>query len=411
MMGTVDLATPRSGVTFVLALVVALAAFRYGHDVVKLAVEAPFIDFGTFYTYTSALLVRADPFDPPQLARIGALLTVRHSGTPPTFTPPGYLLFVPFTAMPYRGASLTWLALGQGFLLVALLVWRRCVVPAWVFAFAGVFVMLTYQPIFEDIALGNVNLILLLLVTLGVVGHAGGKSVVAAALPLSWAVHLKPHYVLLIPFLYWVGSPLAAALTLVLAGTWFGLAVVVFGYGWIGGYVQFLSGSWRWVHSWAKNISPHAILHRLFRSDGPSVPIEVLALAVVLVIIFGVMRVTRGAAEQGKEAMLAAWAVGLAALPLVSPLMEEHHLVVLLIPLLFVIARADRLRTWSEMVFVIAAAVLLGSRYSIEAFPKFSGGLLSLAYGGKALGAAALAIVAGRLAHRIPGGEGSGPRR
>jgi len=386
----------RTGVTFALALIVALAVFRYGHDIVKLAVEAPFIDFGTFYTYTSALLGSANPFDPAELARVDATLGVRHSATPPTFTPPGYLLFVPFTAIPYRAANLAWLALGQGFLLAALLVLRRCVVPAPILGLTGLFVVSMYQPIYEDVALGNLNLTMLVLVVLGMAAHVG-RNPVAAALPLSLAVHLKPPYVLLIPFLYWVGSPVVATLTLVLAGAWFGLAVAVFGYQWIGGYVQFLTSSWRWVHSWAKNLSPHAILHRLFGSDGPSVPVEVVSLALALAVALGVMRVTRAAARQGTESALGGWAVALAALPLVSPLTEEHHLVVLLIPLLFVLARADRLRTRSEIALVILAAVLLGSRYSVEAFPAFSRGPASLAYAGKALGAGALAIVAARL--------------
>lgn len=85
----------RSRLRLALLLVIALASFRYGHEVLRLALDAPFIDYGNLYTYTTAIRTGADPYDPTQLAGIDAVLRVRHASVPPTFGPAGYLVLAP----------------------------------------------------------------------------------------------------------------------------------------------------------------------------------------------------------------------------------------------------------------------------------------------------------------------------
>ena len=84
---------------------------------------------------------------------------------------------------------------------------------------------------------------------------------------------------------------------------------------------------------------------------------------------------------------------------LLSPLTEEHHLVVLLLPLtLLVLDRTDpplRPRDWAML---IASILLLGSRYSFERFPSFHRGILSILMTGKLLGVIVLIwVLWGRL--------------
>jgi hypothetical protein len=294
-----------------------------------------------------------------------------------------------------------WLVVSQAALAAAGVLWYRHLRPPAAPALLGLFVILSYQPILEDIALGNLNQLVLLLVSLACLAHVRGHPV-AAAVALSWAVNLKPPYVLLIPFLFWIGSRGTAALALAFAAAWAALGLAVFGTYWLAGYARFLTVGSGPLHGWSKNLSPHALLHRLLRIDGPHLLVEALAIALALAIIGGVMRATRGAAGN-REVRLAAWATAVASLPLVSPLTEEVHLVVLLIPLLVVLFRIEQLPGPRDAVLVIVATLLLASRYSVESFPAFAGGPASLASGGKALGAAALALVAARLAGRGAG--------
>ena len=84
-----------------------------------------------------------------------------------------------------------------------------------------------------------------------------------------------------------------------------------------------------------------------------------------------------------------AWSVGLCAMLLVSPLTEEHHLVVLLFPLLRLLCADVPLRA-GEIPLALGAVIMLGSRYSLDRFPMLHEGPLSLLTAGKLLGIVAL---------------------
>ena len=94
-----------------------------------------------------------------------------------------------------------------------------------------------------------------------------------------------------------------------------------------------------------------------------------------------------------------AWGLGLCAMLLLAPLTEEHHLVVLLLPLtLLVLDRADQPLRPREMAVLVASILLLGGRYSLEQFPAFRQGILSLLTTGKLLGVIGLMwVLASRL--------------
>lgn len=389
-----------STVRLVAALVTGLAAFRYGHDVVKLIIAAPTIDFTMIYGFARAFLAGVDPFTADGLRWVDGLLGVQRAGTPATFPPAGYLIFLPIVWLPLWLARLAWLLSGQACLVLALTLLHRRLAPDVVLAMAGLFVVLTYQPIFEDTALGTVNLLLLALITLALLGHARG-SVIGTALPLSLAAVLKLPYIGLIPLVWWLGSPSTAALAVGLALTWSVFAALVFGTGWFGAYWAFLSVGSAPLHAWPRNLSPHAVLHRLVGVEQPDFRIEAMAIVVAFIVVAVVAVVTRDAGRD-REARIAAWALALAALPLATPLAEENQLVVQLIPLLYALAQAPRLRTTGERLALLAAILLLASRYSLEDFAMFSHGILSLAQTGKIVGLALLAALIARLIGRRP---------
>jgi uncharacterized membrane protein len=82
-------------------------------------------------------------------------------------------------------------------------------------------------------------------------------------------------------------------------------------------------------------------------------------------------------------------------------LTEEHHLVVLLLPLtLLLLAEPVSARRSLEVGALAVSIVLLGSRYSFERFELFHQGLLSLLTTGKLLGVVGLVwILIRRLRH------------
>jgi hypothetical protein len=89
-----------------------------------------------------------------------------------------------------------------------------------------------------------------------------------------------------------------------------------------------------------------------------------------------------------------AWCLGLTAVPLLSPLTEEHHLVVLLLPVtLLLLASSSPPGERPSGTHLIGSILLLGGRYSLEQFPAFQHGPLSLLAAGKILGVAGLAWV------------------
>src|SRR5207237_1106430 len=79
--------------------------------------------------------------------------------------------------------------------------------------------------------------------------------------------------------------------------------------------------------------APHAALHRLLDGAVGARAVEPLALAASGTILAALAYVVRGRPAPGTPAFDWAFGLGVAAVPLVAPIAEEHHLVVLLLPL------------------------------------------------------------------------------
>jgi glycosyl transferase family 87 len=329
-------------------------------------------------------------------------LGVAHANSPPTFTPAGYLVVLPFTALPFDAARVAWTAAGQACLAGALWAWARAVRAPGMLAAVALAVALVYQPVFENVALGQLGLVIVGLLAVGIASHVDGR-LVPAALALSLAVQLKPHFLLLLPFIAWIGAPALALATLGGIGAWLLLSLAVFGTSWLPGWLttaRALAAS-PWLHVWPRNLSPHATLHRALGDGGPRLLTEIVSVGVAAAVVAGAAWATRGAAARGRDGKLAGWSLALCALPLVSPLTEEHHLAILLLPLLFAVARLDD-ATPSDVALVAAAAVLLGGRYSFESVPALASGPGALAYGAKAAGAVVLGTLMARMLRRLP---------
>ena len=378
-----------------LALVVLSSAFQYAHDLAKLQMESRFIDFAHYYTYAKVVALGLNPFDAQAVAQVDAALNIRRAGAAPNYPPLFYLFMQPLVVLPFSWAVVAWGIVVQACLFATLaLCFRRFQAVSTLWGVAVVFVVLNYQPLVEDLALGQINVVLLFLMTLAWWGLRSGHPWVSAC-AVAMAVHIKAQYGLLLPLLWWMGHGRVALRACVMAmlGLLVGLAVL--GLEQHLAYVRYILHLPEYLHAWVLNLSYRATLIRFLGAPGDVVA---LLLSAVLLIVFA--RAIPRAGRPDSDALDMAWGLGLVAIPLLSPLTEEHHLVVRLFPLILLLlgepaSTMDR----KTQVLLVGSIVLLGSRYSLVQFPVFHQGGLSLFGIGKLLGIAGLAwVLAVRLA-------------
>jgi hypothetical protein len=396
-----------AGPTLFLALVILFSLFRYLYTLAVLLWEAPFIDFAHYYTYATVVRLGRNPFDLETVAQVDALLAIRRAGAGANYPPLFYALMLPWTLMAFRPAAVMWFFLSQVCVFGALaLCLRRFELPSPIGVAATLFVAFSYQPLVENLALGQINPMLLLLVTLAWWGARAGRPWVAAV-SVALCPFVKVQYALLLPALWWMGQRrvLGRALLLVVAGLVFGL--VALGPAHHAEYLRYLAASADAVRAWTANLSLGATLHRLLSPHGDARLLAdglTVAADALLVVLFA-RAIPRGA-PPASLAFDWAWGLAVTAIPLLSPLTEEHHLVVLLFPLTLVLMANGETRFPStESVLLLVSILLLGSRYSVERFPFFQQGVPALFATGKLLGTACLAWLLTRLARRAAPAE------
>ena len=388
-----------AGLSLFLVLVVLFSLVRYLHTAAVMVREAPFIDFAHYYTYATVVRLGGSPFDPQAVARTDAQLGLRRAGAPANYPPLFYALMLPWTVVPFRSAAVGWLLLTQACLLGALALTLRRVTPSSPVGVAAVlFVALNFQPVIEDMALGQVNAGLLLLVTAAWWGMRTERPWIAAS-AVAACPFLKAQYVLLIPALWWMGQRRALGRALLLMGAGLAIGLATLGWDHHVEYLRYVGNLPEYLRTWTANLSPRASLHRLLSPHGEA-PLVADGLTVTLdaLLVALVARAIPRRVAPASSTFDWAWALVVTAIPLVSPLTEEHHLVVLLLPLaLILLSRWDMEVLSGESALLLGSVLLVGSRYSLERFPAFHQGALSLLATGKLVGTACLAWLLIRL--------------
>jgi len=383
--------TPRSGghaLLLLLAVVVTFSLFRYGHDLAKLLVHALFIDFAHYYTYATVVSLGLNPFDPQAVGTVDAMLGLRRAGAAANYPPLFYLFMQPWVHLPFRAAAIVWLLAGQACLVLVL--WfciHRYGEASPTQVAVALFVMLNYQPLMESLALGQSNIWLLLLLTLAWWGLRSERPWVSAV-AVAVIVHVKIQYALLLPLLWWIGYRQVSFRALALAALGLGVGVLALGLAHHIEYVRYVTSLPDYLAAWTANISPRGTVHRLLAASGDvRMLADGLTLALDALVLGVCMRAIPRTSTPDSSTLDWAWGLGLCAILLLSPLTEEHHLVVLLLPLMLLLLSdsIERMRA-RDLVVLVAAILLLGSRYSLEQFPAFHQGALSLLAAGKLVG-------------------------
>ncbi len=381
---------------FLLTLVILFSLFRYVHDLTKLLVESPFIDFAYYYTYATVVEEGHSPLDVDAVKLNDARLGLRRAGASGMYSPWFYFVMGLWTYLPFRQAVVVWVFVNQACLWsVWLLCLRRFEAATPASIATALFVLLNFQPLIEDLALGQSNVVLLFFVTLAWWGLRTDAPWVSAGAVVA-ALYIKTQYGLLLPLLWLMGCRQVFWKAVFLAGAGLGIGILLLGSSLHIDWLRALGSMPDFYNSWTLNLSIKATLFRLFGEHVASqrALVEVLSLAASAAILVFVIRAIPRPLPPGVAAIDWAWGVGLVAIPLLSPFMEEHHLTVLLLPVsILLLSLSERPMQPKEGMILLGSILLLGSRYSLENFPVFHQGVLSLLMTGKLLGAVGLAWV------------------
>ncbi len=396
------------GLIVLVGIILSLSLFHYLHDITKFLAQAPFIDFAHYYTYASVVKLGQNPFDPQAVAQVEQGLNLRRAAAPPNYPPLFYLFMQPFLLLPFRAAAWVWLFISQACLVgTFLLCLRRFGASTPLRVTAALFVIFNYQPLMEDLALGQPNVLLLFLLTLGWWSlHARYPWITGIA--VATALHIKIQFALVVPILWWVGQQRAAWFAALFAGMGTIFGIIILGPPHYLQYLQYIVRLPPDLVAWIPNLSLRGTLHRLF-SDVTSGVVwadGIWLAASFCVLTFLSNRVPRST-RPNSLALDWSWGLALSAVLLVSPHTLEHHLVVLLLPLSLLILNPTQGDGQAKEIFLlVTAAVLLGSRYSLNQFPEFHEGLPSLLMTGKLLG---LVLLTWALVRRVKEKEAPAP--
>ena len=371
-----------------IGVLVASLVLYHVSAVTQFALVDQFFDFAHYYLYARNLIEGRSLFNLEAPRLLAEQLGIRYADVPPNYPPPFYLAMSFLSFLPYHLASLVWLLLNELFLIAAL-VWRGAGRihrnPVRVATLA--LVVLAFQPLYETLALGQANLMLLagvvLAIRLWVVGSLWSGIV------LGLVVLVKPQFSLL--GLLWLRQPdwrhlgtAAGTVGLISLGT---LPAVGWD-AWIN-YFDYLRDFPCDISLWALNISLRGFLFRVkgaCRADGFGDPLAVVWAAIVVVVLGMMTWYLWTHPPTDRQGRFRAASLILCVIYLVSPYTQEHHLTVLLMAFAGLALDIERPLEGIQRWGWVGAYALLATAYSLVRFPAVHLGLPSVLLFGKGLG-------------------------
>jgi hypothetical protein len=374
-----------------LVLVAGYLVLAYGlHMARSLTISPCFCDFGNYYFFTRELAAGTNVYAIPQAALdsiyAASPLPVAIAGKA-DYAPLFFVALRPLARLPFWTANGLFVLANQ--LVLAACVWlafrlARARIPDRVTALCAVVIVLfPSQALFDNLYFGQTNLLILLALLCAAQWRATPGGRLAAGIVFGAALLLKPQFALaLLPFLL-EGDLLLCA---VAAGT--AVLLHVAGTAAAGlpverAYLQNI------LHSTAAggevpgpyNISSHALAVRLFHGLLPAAAARLLYLAASLALAAVTVRALWRARSRD---FLIRYGAAVCLVLLVSPLSEEHHLVVTAVPFL---AALLYLPAGPARVLAALAFWIVMPSYCPAAFPVFrTTGLLSACLAVKLLG-------------------------
>lgn len=402
-------------VIVVLVLMLAALGGRFGVHMVQLGRKGVHADFATLYT-GAHMYREGGRFYDAQRGREGfgatenreVLETARRLGTLHahddlehvhvfSYPPFAVLPFVPFTVLPFRVAAALWQAVSLGFVALSFWCLWRAVPLSPVAGLLLVALALMYEPLENSLNLGQINLLILALMSVFLWALVSGRSTVAGV-SLGLAIALRVHPAL---FLLYLASrrawaPLGWAAASAAACT--GIAVVVVGWQETVEYATVVAPKYARAFPGLGNLSLTGWLTTVGATVAPSVSMDawrrvgqVMSLA-VLGAAFWWLR-PRGVAPDGRVAAEVGFLT--VVLYLVVPNTTINHLVFLFVPLAVLVQRVVDVGERGLVAALVGFVVLVGAVDDYYAHPSLNGGPQIVLGGIKTYG---LVIVAAAMA-------------
>lgn len=413
-----------------LALVVAVLGGRFAVRTVQAARHGDARDFAILYTAAHLYRTGASFYDPgmdrvegmnrnaalvEEARRLGTLhahgdLVHIHAFSYPPFA---LLAFLPFSALGWRQAVATWLAVSVALLLAAF-VWiaRAARLPA-AAALAVAAIALASEPLENSMGLGQINQLVLALLALFVWALTSGRAALAGvALGVSTALRLHPA--LFIGWLAWRAQWRALVVACVTAVACTALAVVAVGWPATVQYATRVAPQYGYasVPGQLGNLSLPGWLVATGHGLAPAIPLSAwrtLAAFAALAVLGAAALVLRPAGPIAAARVLPELALVTLVLLLITPNTTINHLVFTLLPIAVLVDAALREDSPRRAAWLAAALVLIAAVDDYYQHPSLAAGPAVLLAGIKTYG---LGILAALVLTALPRRErGAAPAR
>lgn len=400
-------------VAFVI-LVVAFVFLSYLHEVIKMGAFSELGDFCSFYFHAKALRLNYNPYTQDEVAREGLR---REFGLPRSVYIADYSLIFynlvrGLTFLEYRTACIIWLLFNNLLLFSSILIILRLAftkipnVDRTFIVISLVFLVFSFQPLIEDLFIGQVNLPVLFLFTLALYSLNQKRPILSGAL-LGLGILIRPFFAILVPFLLWKRCYrvfFAALISLIV----FELSGVVFN------GIDIYISSWQAIGNATlvmfikdasmTNYALGALINRLANlPQHPDYFNIIFSLTFVLSLsLFGyTLHVTKGRFRELDLKFILEFSLVIICGLIISPVVHEHHYVFLYLPIILVWIKLSREEAKILLSLFIISFLLIGLRYSLIRFHIFGAGFLSIFSGFKLYGVVLLFFLTADMIKKI----------
>ncbi len=347
-----------------LVTIAALSASRLIHQSLKFLLNNSFIDLAYHYFYSTMIRLDLNPFDQASIEVARNIVSIRYAGGQAVYPPSYFFFFQSLTYIPFSTLATLWLcfSLFLVFLSINILAknikWNKSLIN---FTFIIVIIG-NYQPLYEDLALGQNNCVILFFAVAAWHGIRN-KNDFISGISIAIMAFIKIQYGLL--FLYFIieGKKHVIWISIIsfLSLEFAGLTQLDLGF--YKNYINALLHHTSKVSTDIHNISFNGQLNYFFNNSHNQAILAYVAMFIFFIFVTYYI-IFRHKKYVPSEFSFLVW---LTLVPLLSPHTEEHHLVVLLLPIIWISLNINHANLVVKS-FLFLAAIILVSRYSIAQY-------------------------------------------
>ena len=396
-------------------LIITIGLYALGnhlHAFIRQAlVEPNFLDTAYYYVWGDLLCKGIDiylvqPFDSKTLEFLSTpvALPIPHLTQRSyfSFINTGVLIYSPafislvslLSLLAFKTACIVWTLFNYGALALSILMILRTLnfkLDALTLSLLS-FMVFSFQPLLECTALGQSNLILLCMLSLSL-WVTKNERPYWAGLFLSFAIHMKPQFALLLLLFPLKGMYRHLTSTIICYILIALVSLPVTGFDLQLGYFRALFRTAAYAQEatmleWSKNLSLLSAMTRLLGGTHIGELRLLNTLFAIGVLAYSFKKFLR---PYNVLSFVLEFAYMTALVLVLVPVFEEHYLVLLYLPILCLFGNLSNLGRFWQGGFLVGY-LFVGLKYSLVSFPAFNSGFPSLFYNGKLLGLLVITI-------------------